>query len=176
MPYFASPLPLFLGRAVWSAGAIVGPLTIIPKKHIEIRLTVGGYAGSGGIASLQVGNGSIDTGANYAAGLLEGATLNTTSVSVTGMRVAQTVITGPRLVVVRVTQFASMVKRFLIEHNSVSVSAATAPLIGNGSGIWVNTSALFNTIQFQAFTALTGTTTVNFLAGTEFEVWGRDDE
>lgn len=178
MPLYKPDQPQFLGRAVWSSGAVVGPLTIIPKKHLEIRLIVGGYAGGGGIASAQVGNTTtIDSGTNYAITTEnQGAAAVTTSVSLTGMRVAGTTATASRFSIIRVTSISSIVKRFLMETNSISVSAATAPTFDQVAGLWVNTSGLIGVVQFTAFSALTGTTTVNFLAGTEFSVWGRDDE
>jgi hypothetical protein len=167
----------FLGKSSLGANAAtVGPLVLTAtRKHMQIRLWVPGYANSG-IVSLQLGGASIDTGSNYACSLLEGATLTTTSVNVTGMRMGVTTTTSPRYVVIDVDNFSnSQVKRILFRSNSISTSAGTAPTMVSGACIWADTTNSIQRIQFTAFNATTGTTTVNLNSGTEFEVWGRDD-
>lgn len=168
---------VLLGKGLWSSGASFGPIiSPIIKKHNQLRIWVQAYA-SAGIISLQVGNAAIDTATNYAAGILEGATLTTTSVSVTGIRLGGSTTTGPRYIEVEWSNWsAAQVKRFLIRSNSISVSAATAPTLTNIAGIWVNTTAFPDRIQFTSFNGVTGTTTTNFSGAAEVEWWGWDDE
>jgi hypothetical protein len=165
----------FLGKATWVSGATIGPITLTAaRKHIECRGWILGYAAAG-IASWQYGGATIDTGAHYAAGILEGATLNTSSINVTGIRSAVTTTTGPRSLLMEVDTWATnQVKRPRIWSDSISVSAGTAPTMATTAGIWVDTTNSIQTIQITAFNALTGTTTVNFTGG-EAECWGRDD-
>jgi hypothetical protein len=168
----------FLGKASLGANAAtVGPVVLSTvRKHLQIRFWTPGYANSG-IASLQLGGAAVDTGSNYCASLIEGVTLNTTSVSVTGIRIGVSTTTGPRYCVLDVDTWASnLAKRVLGRTNSVSTAANTAPTFTQVAGLWVNTVDSIQRVQFTAFNALTGTTTVNLLSGTEFEVWGRDDD
>jgi len=168
----------FLGKASLSvAAASVGPVVLTTaRKHLQIRFWTPGSA-SAGIASLQLGGATIDTGANYCASLIEGVTLTTTSVSVTGIRIGVAATTGPRYCVLDVDTWASnLAKRVLARTNSVSTAANTAPTFTQVAGLWVDTTNSIQRVQFTAFNGLTGTTTVNLSAGCEFEVWGRDDD
>lgn len=144
-------------------------------KHIHIRLKVVGYA-TAGIASLQLGGTtSVDTGANYSCGIVEGVTSTTTSVNVTGIRVGATAITGPRFVVIDIHVASSGTFKFVqIQGNSGSSAVGTAPTVTTASGLWGDSTNNVNRCQFTAFNAVTGTTTVSFLSGTEFEVFGRN--
>lgn len=143
-------------------------------KHIHIRLKVVGYA-TAGIASLQLGGATMDTGANYSCGIVEGVTSTTTSVNVTGIRVGATAITGPRFVVIDIHVASSGTFKFVqIQGNSGSSAVGTAPTVTTASGLWGDSTNNINRCQFTAFNAVTGTTTVSFLSGTEFEVFGRN--
>jgi hypothetical protein len=167
----------FLGKASLGANAAtVGPVTWTGSyKHLHIRLRVLGYASSG-IASLQLGGAAIDTGANYSAGIMENATSTTTSVSVTGIRVGSTAITSQRFVEIDITNISnSQPKYAIIQGASNSTSAGTAPTVTTVAGLWADTTNAINRVQFTAFNAVTGTTTVNMLTGTEFEVFGRNE-
>lgn len=167
----------FLGKAALGAGAAtVGPVTWTASfKHLHIRLRVLGYA-SAGIASLQLGGATVDTGAHYSAGIMENATSTTTSVSVTGIRVGSTAITSQRFVEIDITNISnSQVKYAIIQGASASTSAGTAPTVTTVAGLWADTANAINSVQFTAFNAVTGTTTVNFSTGTEFEVFGRNE-
>jgi hypothetical protein len=167
----------FLGRAFQSGVASpLGPLVLnAAKKHMQIRIFIAGYASGGGVARVQFGGAAIDTGANYSVNIIE-TTTSTTGTALSGIPVASAAITGPRFVVVDVYNVSAQVKRAVIRTNSNSVSASTAPTQASVAGIWVNTSSLIQRVQLSAFTTSTGTTAVNMNGGTEFEVWGRDDE
>lgn len=167
----------FLGRAALGAGAAtVGPVTWTGSfKHLHIRLRVLGYSANG-IASLQLGGATIDTGTNYAAGIMEGATSTTSSVSVTGIRVGATAITSQRFVEIDISNISnSQPKYAILQGASGTTSAGTAPTVTTVAGIWANTTSAINSVQFTAFNGVTGTTTVNFATGTEFEVFGRNE-
>src|SRR6266576_592874 len=160
----------FLGKSsLGSAAATVGPLVLAAtRKHMQVRLWVSGYANTG-IVSMQLGGASIDTASNYACSLLEGATLNSTSTTVTGMRLGVSITTAARYVVIDIDNFSnSAVKRMLFRSNSISVVSGTAPTMVSGACIWVDTTNSIQRIQFTAFNGLTGTTTVNLNSGTEF--------
>ncbi len=158
----------FLGSTSLGANATsLGPLTIAARKHIMIIAHVVGYSG-GSIAGFQF-NG--DTANNYSSSISDGVTAPTNTTNTNYIRVAETNITGPRFVKAVVRNVASTVKKLLGQGQSNSDAAGTAPTLNNIAGIWANTAAQITTV-----TLWSGNAGINLLAGTEFAVWGRDDD
>lgn len=167
----------FLGRSAWVSGATVPSIFIHGKKHLWIRAIVGGIAAAG-IPRIRFGGGAIDTGNNYATSLIQGVTLDATSVSVPGHSLCSTGITGRLIASLEVVNIPSVSKRSLGKAQHSSISAAVAPTQVQISGLWVDLTNQVGILDMANYDTLTATTvSANaFLAGTEFTVWGRDDD
>ena len=170
----------YLGKSTWVSGNTMPPLSIPPRKHLQIRFLIGGYD-SNGIGRIRFGTGGvIDTGTNYATSLVQGATLNITSTSTAGMPVAVTGVRTGRYIWMDVYNDASYVKRTNGLGTTTSNSAATIPVQSQIAGLWANTTGTIDIIDSISCTTITGGCTAsnynNDYGITEFQVWGRDDD
>jgi hypothetical protein len=169
----------FLGRSQLAANATIIPaLSFGVYKYLMVYYFIAGYASSGGIARVRVGGAAIDTGLNYASSLLEGATLNNTGVSIPGWPSGVAATTGARFVEITIYNEATKVKRMGGRANSISVAAATAPTMTQKAGIWVNTANAIQIIDVANYDTLiaTAVSANALLAGSNFSVWGRNDD
>lgn len=137
------------------------------KKWLRIEARIAGCsAGCGGTARLRF-NGDVAT--NYSYARSDEVAAVTTGTSQSGIRMAQTVITGPRYFTADVRNVLAQAKVVILEGASGSESAGTAPTINHARGVWGNTSA-----QITSVTLNSGGGGDNLLAGTEIWVWGSD--
>jgi hypothetical protein len=83
-----------------------------------------------------------------------------------GIRVAQTGITGSRYFTANVRNVAAQAKVVILEGSSGSESASTAPTINHVRGVWGN--------LIDQIISVTVNSGANLLAGTEIWVWGSD--
>lgn len=169
---------IFLGRSQLAANAVTIPAVKFGVfKYLMVLYFIVGYSGAG-IARLRVGGTAIDTANNYANSLLEGATLNTTAVSIPGWPSGVATTTGPRFVEAFIYNEAARVKRMFGRSSNISVAAATAPTMTQKSGIWVNTTAPIQIIDVTNYDTLiaTAVSANTLLAGSNFSVWGRNDD
>jgi hypothetical protein len=168
----------FLGRSILAANAVTIPaLKFGVYRYLWVTYFIVGYSGAG-IARLRVGNTAIDTGLNCANSLLEGATLNNTAVSIPGFPSGVATTTGPRFVEAYIYNESARVKRMFGRSNNISVAANTAPTMCQKNGIWVNTTGPIQIIDVTNYDTLIATAvSVNsLLAGSQFSVWGRNDD
>ncbi|MDQ2978974.1 MAG: hypothetical protein M3R62_07120 [Acidobacteriota bacterium] len=135
------------------------------KKFLRIDARIAGYSASA-TARLRF-NG--DTGNNYSYARTDDDGGLNTGTAQSGIRVADTSITGPRYFTANVRNVSAQGKTVILEGASNSESAATAPTINHVRGVWGNTAA-----QITSVTLNSGTGGVNLLAGTEIWVWGSD--
>jgi hypothetical protein len=157
------------------------------RKHVHIRLDIGGYSGGGGAARFETGNTStVDTGTNYSFGGLNIASGTSTAPTVSGVGsgstaqegcpVSGSTTTAGRLVTVDIDDLGTQVKYAKITSIGVNTAATSTPNIAEIGCFWSNTTSGLGVFQFKACSATTGTcTTVNFVATTKITVWGRDD-
>ena len=169
----------FLGRVVMAANAVSSDELVIADswRHIHVRIFIAGSS-SAGVARLLVGGTSIDATGTYNTSLLEGATLNTTSVSAAGWPLAVATTTTARFATIDIYNVAGTVKRMVGHSSNISVTAAAITTQAALAGIWVNTAVAIQRMRLSNFDVLTGTTlSANTLtAATELYAWGHNDD
>ncbi len=159
----------YLGNSIAGGSvATVGPLTFTARKHLLIRYRIAGNSGAG-IARWQFGaGGAPDTGANYTFTTGDSSAAPTSTTSTTGIQVAGAVVTTEGWGEVEIWNASGVNKRISLHGSSQSSQLALATITSNMTeGMWVNTGQV---TQIQ----LIGNG-VNLLTGTEFSVWGADD-
>ena len=132
------------------------------KKWLRIEARIAGYS-SNSIARLRF-NG--DTGGNYSWSRSDGIAAVDTLTGDSGIRVAQTSITGSRYFTASVRNVSNQGKVVILEGASNSESSGTAPTINHVRGVWGNTAA--------QITSVTLNSNSNLTSGTEIWVWGSD--
>ena len=137
---------------------------LTPKKWLRIDVRIAGYSGSS-TASLRF-NG--DTGSNYSYARHDNNGPVNSGTSQTGIRVANSTITGPHYFTASVRNVSSQAKVVILQGASGSESASLAPTINDVRGVWGNSSAQITSVTLNNGGA------VNLLAGTEISVWGSD--
>jgi hypothetical protein len=149
------------------AGGSVANLTtdrFDAENWLLVVIRISGYAGSA-IAQLQF-NGDTGTTA-YASRVSNNFAAATTQVSgvASGIKVSQTATTNPRaLIKFMIGNVSGRAHGIVYQGSDLSESAATAPDIIIGSGIWTTTS------QITQITLNDGGS--NLLSGTDITVWG----
>jgi hypothetical protein len=133
-------------------------------SFLKVYVRLAGYSGAG-IAQLQFNGDAGSTAYAWRVSNNNAATTTAVSGVATGLKVSQTATAGARaLHMFDIRNIAGQVHGAIWQGSDLSESAATAPDISVGSGIWTNTS------QITQIT-LTGDT-VNILAGSEIQVFG----
>jgi hypothetical protein len=172
---FLNPKWKLLGSGSGSGTSITLPASFQVMKYHHIEGFISGYSGNA-IGRIRPGTTTVDPAGNCASALIEGVTLNNTSINAAGWPLAVTGIAGPRQFSLDVYNVSGFVKRMSGLSNSNSTSATTAPVSSRLAGIWNNTAAPIQIYDLTSFSVLTGTATgLTFNAGTEFSVWGKDD-
>lgn len=150
-------------NAAGASATIVSPV-FDPYDFLEVWIRIAGYAG-GSIAILQF-NGDTGTTA-YSNSVMEGANAPTTQISgvASGWVVATTAITAARgLIHFRITNISGRAKSGVWAGSSASESAATAPTIVQGAGVWTTTTQINRMV-------LSGGG-VNLNAGSSMDIYG----
>ena len=102
------------------------------KKWLRIVVRIAGYSG-GGTARLRF-NG--DTGSNYSQSRSDDFGSPSAATAQSGIRVANTGITGPCFFTAMIRNVSSQGKTVILEGMSNSESSGTAPTINTVRGVW----------------------------------------
>jgi hypothetical protein len=163
MPGYSKLTPLAYGALTGAANTLVLP-RFDPENWLLVLVRIAGYGGSA-IAQLQF-NGDTGTTA-YAWRVSNNGAASTTAVAgvANGIKVSQTATVNPRaLLTFNIGNVNGRAHGVVYEGCDLSESAATAPDIVQGAGIWTTTS------QINQITLDGGGQTL--LAGTDMAVWG----
>ena len=153
----------FLGTGTLSADASDLTVNIAPRTWLKIEVRIAGYSASA-IAFIRF-NG--DTGNNYSFARSDNTTAVTTGVSQSGIRVAQTSITGNRFFVAEVRNVATQGKAVILSGSSNTESSGAIPTINHVRGVWGNTVSRITSVTINS-----GAGGTNLLAGTQMTIWG----
>lgn len=133
------------------------------RRYLRIECRIAGYNTSA-IALLRF-NG--DTGGNYSFVRSDNTTAVSSGTGQTGIRVAQTAITGTRYFTANIRNVSNQAKVVILEGSSNSEQQNQAPTINHVRGVWDN-----NNSQITSITLNGGGTTTTLTAGTEIYVYG----
>ncbi len=170
----------FLGT-ISGSGVSVGPLIWTGQfQQIYFEYFIAGTSvatgprllcGSAAIATASATNGNV---------LLEGVTLNSTSVSAAGCPTGVAINTLPRFGHGNISGASGAFKQILIEGQWGTPAVATAPTIFSAGSFFsdLGTNLLIQRLQLSCYDLITGTTiSVNTLtAGTALWAWGRNND
>jgi hypothetical protein len=136
-------------------------LTSIPSTYTDLIVIVEGYTSTGSGVNIQVGNGSIDTNANYSFTYLQGNGSSASSGRASngyGIYCADQPTSGRSNTILQFMNYSntSVNKTILVRGNSASQSLTAVV------GLWRSTSAI-NCIKFNG---------ANFAAGTMITIYG----
>lgn len=170
----------FLGQATASTAVRTGDVTWTGTfKQLMIEYFISGYSNTA-IGRVLVGPtaGISETGTTFCTALLEGTTLNTTSVSAAGWPTAVTVNNVQRHGWMFVKNVAGEVKRMTGHGNHAGTAPTTVPTMMRMDGLFNDTTNLINKARLTVYDVLTGATVSSrtFNAGTYINVWGRNDD
>lgn len=163
MSGYSKFVPLAYAIAGGSVASIATP-AFDPENYLMVLVRISGYAGSG-IAQLQF-NGDTGTTA-YSYRVSSNFAVATTGVATaaSGIKVSQTATGGARALVTFFIGNINGRPHGITYHSSdLSESAATAPDIVLGAGVWTNTAQIRSIV-------LTGDG-VNILTGSDISVFG----
>ena len=171
---------VYLGQATASGAVRTGTLTWAGTfKQLRVEYFIPATTGTM-IARIITGPtaGPSETATTFCASIIEGVTLNTTSVSVPGYVTSVTVSTAARYGIMEMSNQASVVKRMTGYGNLGGTAPTTVPTQERFNGLYNNTSTLVNSISMVSYATLTATTvhTSTFNSGTYVNVWGRNDD
>ena len=157
-----------------SNGATLGPLIApVPLTYIFGSAFV--IAPGVVVPRLLLGQASIDTGSNYASAAARPNVNPVAAPSLRGWNIWQAALASGNELLVNFhirKPAAGRVARATWSAGGISIAAATAPIMEQGAGIWVDTSNLIQRIELHGYSAITGTADANMTAGTELQVYG----
>jgi hypothetical protein len=170
----------FLGQATASGAVRTGTITWTGTfKQLWFEYFISGYSNTA-IARLIVGPtaGLSETATNHCCSLIEGVTLNATSVSIPGWPTAVTVNNVERYGSMYVKNVAGAVKRMWGQGNHAGTAATVVPLQMQFAGLMSDATNAINKAELAVYDAITGATisTRTLNAGTYLNVWGRNDD
>jgi hypothetical protein len=168
--------PDLIAKEVLGANANTFPVVTIPSGITRLRghlFIVGVATGS---ARMRLGGAAIDTGTTSASiSFVPSSATGTSSVSQSGLQLQHATIASTNHLFVEwvlIKPAAGYPARLRWFANAISTSAATAPTMWHGAGIWANTADAIQRIQVMNFSTLTGTTGANMGAGSELVIIG----
>jgi hypothetical protein len=169
----------FLGRGVTTA-SIVRTNTVVwtgSYAQLYVEYYISGYAGAG-IGRILCGNTApSETATDCCTALIEGVTLTTTSVSVTGWPTAVNTANALRYGVMFITNQATAVKRMTGSGQYAGTAPTVVPTMIQHAGMYNNVATQIQQMALVSFATITtnvlGTT---FNTGTYFNVWGRNND
>jgi hypothetical protein len=170
----------FLGRGTASTAVRTNVVSWVGQYgQLMVEYFISGYSGAS-IGRIIVGpsSGLSETATNHCTSLIEGVTLNTTSVSVPGWPTAVTASTNPRYGWMFISNIASVVKR-MTGHGQHSGTAATVvPTQMRMAGMMSDATNSIQQMELANYALITGTaiSALTFNAGTYFNVWGRNTD
>lgn len=169
---------VFLGQGTASAATSTGTISWTGTfKQLMVEYFISGYAANG-IGRILVANSGTPsaTATTACTSLIEGVTLNTTSVSVSGWPTAVTLNANPRFGFMYIDNQNGVVKR-MTGHGQHSGTAPTVvPTQMRLAGMSSQTT-LIQTLVMTSYNAITGNVLGGTLnAGTYVNVWGRNDD
>jgi hypothetical protein len=170
----------FLGQGTASGAVRTSTVTWTGTfKQLWFQYFIAGYSGSA-IGRLIVGPtaGLSETATNHCCSLIEGVTLNTTSVSVPGWPTAVTAGAVARWGDMYVQNVAASVKNMHGEGGYGGTAATVVPTQMKFAGLMSDATNLINKAELAVYAAITGATisSTTFNAGTWLNVWGRNDD
>lgn len=169
----------FLGQGITAVSAVRTNTVVWTGAYAQLMVEyyISGYAGNG-IGRILCGNTAPNEAAtDCCSGLIEGVTLTTTSVSVSGWPTAVNVANAQRYGVMFITNQATQVKRMVGNGQYAGTAPTVAPTMIQHAGMYNNTSTLIQQMSFVSYaTITTNTLGTNFTGGTYFNVWGRNND
>jgi hypothetical protein len=168
----------FLGRATASNAVRTGTITWTGTfEQLWFEYFIAGYSGAA-IGRLIVGPtaGLSETGTTFCTSLIEGVTLNTTSVSVPGWPTAVTAAAVARYGHMYVQNTASVVKRMTGHGLHSGTAPTTAPTSMKMDGLFNDSTNLINKAELAVYDAITGAaiSVRTFNSGTFLNAWARN--
>lgn len=169
---------VFLGQGTASGVTSTGNISWTGTfKQLMVEYFISGYSANG-IGRICIANsGTPSTTATTACtSLIEGVTLNTTSVSVAGWPTAVTLNANPRYGWMFITNQNGVIKRMWGQGQHSGTAATTVPTQIQLAGLSSQTT-LIQVINMVSYNAITGNVLGGaFTAGTFVNVWGRNDD
>lgn len=168
---------VYLGK-VTGTGVTVGPLSWNELfDHIIFEYQIGGYNGGTPVGRLLCANGAITTtGLTNGSGLLEGATVNNTSISKPGVPLAVTLSNIARSGWGVIRGVSGALKQIDIQGMSGNPAVGTAPSIFAARSFFsdLGTNLPIKNIQLSVYDTLitTAVSTQTFTATTFIRAWG----
>lgn len=148
-------------------------------KQLWIEYYISGYSNiSIGRVICGTTAGISETAGTHCSSLIEGVTLNSTSVSVPGWPTGVTLSNVARYGHMYIMNVANQVKRMTGHGQHSGTAPTTVPIQMRMAGMYNNTTSLINSIGFVNYDNITATVVSprTFNAGTYINVWGRNDD
>jgi len=171
----------FLGT-ISGTGVTVGPLIWTGQfQQIYGEYIIGGYSGGTPVGRLQYGSASISTtAATNGNSLMEGATVDATSINVPGTPLASTLTSIARMGHFFISGASGAFKQVRIDGLNGNPAVGTAPTIFEARSFFsdLGTNLLLQRLQLTVYDTLT-TTAVSantFIATTQLWAWGRNND
>ncbi len=171
----------FLGT-IAGTGVSVGPLVWAGQyQQIYFEYIIGGYSGGTPVGRILCGSAAISTTAlSNGNALVEGVTLNATSVSVPGCPLGITGMLGGRQGRGFISGASGAFKQIDILGKSNTPAVATSPLIFQGASFFsdLGTNLLIQRLQLSVYDLVTGAVVSanTFTATTQLWAWGRNND
>jgi len=168
----------FLGRGTSGAAVRTGVVVWAGTyTQLMVEYFIAGYAGAG-VGRILCGNTAPNEAAtDCCTALIEGVTLTSTSVSVTGWPTAVNTAAAARYGVMFIDNQATFVKRMIGNGQYAGTAPTTVPTMIQHAGMYNNSATSIQQMSFVSFaTVTTNVIGAAFTTGTYFNVWGRNND